>query len=272
MSLNLQNIEDRVSSARIVLQKSAGQRQHAVVSRVQASALLLAIKHASRQGFNADLRAHVSAIVQDVPFDSADMERVQAALDVPIIDLIRRKQQNYSSSVVMFNDPEVQTLLDLASTSGDRLDVIVHRVAKCGCRCIDEKSAKLLASLWVMLSEPPANLAHMTASSKAAMLKHFKSVLKAVCDRYEKPAEYVLTLPSSPVQFRQAYPSLYREAYLVPGTQQLTHPTGKCPVDLELLIKFDQSYMCRDRGRGTMIANDGATDALQVNCFFSRAS
>ena len=248
--INVRAVEDRIRSAKGHLKQSVGKLWHLHVSKIQCAALIVSIKHAAQTaGFTADIRGNLSNLIQEVQFTAEDSDRVQQALvpqQMPS-SVARRKQQNYSSLVVMFNEHETRGLLDRGATSGQRLEIIVCRAGANGCRCIDERSAKMLASLWMVLSEPPENLGQLSGFSKAAMLKHFKATLKAGLDKLDTPTEYLHSLPESPAEFKQLHPKLYKEAYMAQSGKILP-PTGRCLVDLELLIKFNQSYQCRDRG------------------------
>ena len=232
-------IRARIGSARLLLQSlAADESAHSAVSRTQCSALVESVK---RVCLTNEEKASLAEVALGVQWSTNDVQTVAEAF-LPTAKRARRDMQDFANIHEFFLQAEWDHVQASGATLSDRIDVLLSRCLKLGCRCPTEPTSQHLASMILVLSEPADRLGLLTAGQKSDMMNHVKTEFRRWVRRSNAPAEYIHTLPPNFGMLCQSYPKIKEVAY---AAGQSPVP---CPIDIRLVHSLSQTYRCRGGG------------------------
>jgi hypothetical protein len=228
-------IRARIGSARLLLDVVAGQPSHLAASRTQCVALVETVK---RSSVSVDERATLSELALGVQWAGVDGKIVAEAF-VPALKGQRHKMQDWQCIHEYFLESEWDHMLGVHATLSSRIEVLLNRAIKLGCRCPSEHTLKHMTSFLLVLSEPADRLGLVNASQKSDLMQHIKGEFKKWARRADEPVEYMLQLPACVNTLRQLHPMVINIAY---SSGQSPIP---CRIDIKLVHSVNFSFKCR---------------------------
>ena len=246
MAASVRPIKARLGAARLLLE---GMRvrptseEYRLASATQRIAVVAAINE--HNALHAEERADLSAMALKVPWAEEDKLMILSKLvqeEPEKMQRTRREQQDFESCPWYFTADEWEVLLDASVPQIVKRDSLVRRCVALGLRCPTETTKKLIASMWMIVSEPhKPNLLKLTPSSKVAIKKDVSKAFEGARKKLPPPAVYLAKLPARPQDLKRERPDFFATAY----------PSGE-PVESKLdyafLREFDNSYSCRGEG------------------------
>ena len=184
-----------------------------------------------------------------VPWHGSDRLAIaQALVAEPAASPLRarRKQQDYTSLHGFFAEGERLVLRDDSVAMVSKVQLLISRAGKLGCRCPTEPSLKMWASLAIATGGDHAS---MTPAQKGEMHRFLRTEFKRAVRYLPDPPAYLEKLPTVPQDLQRLCPQLYREAY------ESTGPPVACMVDSTLLISVNSSFRCRGADRAAQPTN-----------------
>ena len=246
MAASVRPIKARLGAARLLLEGMPvrpSSEEHRLASATQRIAVVAAINE--HNALHAEERADLSAMALKVPWAEEDKLMILSKLvqeEPEKMQRARREQQDFESCPWYFTADEWEVLLDASLPQIVKRDSLVRRCVALGLRCPTETTKKLIASMWMIVSEPhKPNLLKLTPSSKVAIKKDVSKAFEVARKKLPPPAVYLAKLPARPQDLKRERPDFFATAY----------PSGE-PVESKLdyafLRKFDNSYSRRGEG------------------------
>lgn len=187
-------------------------------------------------------RADVIALVLDAHFAGDDVARLLGALappQGPDPKRRRRATQVWGDALLLyFTEKQWESLKDMELPGASKLDMIIRTALNLGLRCPAEPTLKLMASLWMLCSEPDDVLTTMNRFQKLAMYQHVKGTFDTARKRAADPLHYITELPPNAVDYMQLYPEMYTAVF---------RDASPCQpqVHVAVLNELNDSYGCR---------------------------
>ena len=244
-------VRARIGAARLLLETIADKAAHEAASQTQRIALIEVIK---RSSLTVGELAELSELALGVAWAGDDSRHVAAAL-VPSSKGMRRNMQDYQNLHEFFVQSEWDAIMHASATLASRLEVILSRAMKLGCRCPSEHTLQHMTSLLLVLCEPADRLSFLTAAQKSDMMAHVRADFKRWARRADKPVEHLEKLPATMKTLRELFPSMVEHAYL-PGEAPVA-----CVIDIKLVHSLSASYRCRG---GNLPAPSAMVPTLQL--------
>ena len=154
----------------------------------------------------------------------------------------RRKTESSMQNFAAFVD--YMTEAQWSSLLSDKLgfhairDVLICILASLGCRNMDEHTAKLVASLLLLLTRSWEDCVALSATEKAKVKQDFKDEFKRQLRSRAPPKVWQLSLPSDWTKLRAAHADFFAEVY---GEELPV----KCKVNWQKLVNLNGSFKCR---------------------------
>ena len=154
----------------------------------------------------------------------------------------RRKTESSMQNFAAFVD--YMTEAQWSSLLSDKLgfhairDVLICILASLGCRNMDEHTAKLVASLLLLLTRSWDDCVALSATEKAKVKQDFKDEFKRQLRSRAQPKVWQLSLPSDWTKLRAAHADFFAEVY---GEELPV----KCKVNWQKLVNLNGSFKCR---------------------------
>ncbi len=134
------------------------------MSELQANAIAAMVQDSS---LNAQEMAAVSEAAAKLPWHSpADLARIIGGMEPAQVPKKRRVQQDFTSILSYFTEPQWSALLDPTNDADAKLSGILGHCVKLGLRNPTEPTAKLICSLWTVCSSDPMTLGKLTSIEK----------------------------------------------------------------------------------------------------------
>ena len=246
MAASVRPIKARLGAARLLLEGMPARptsEEYRLASATQRIAVVAAINE--HNALHAEERADLSAMALKVPWAEEDKLMILSKLvqeEPEKMERARREQQDFESCPWYFTADEWEVLLDASVPQIVKRDSLVRRCVALGLRCPTETTKKLIASMWMIVSEPhKPNLLKLTPSSKVAIKKDVSKAFEVARKKLPPPAVYLAKLPARPQDLKRERPDFFATAY----------PSGE-PVESKLdyafLREFDNSYSRRGEG------------------------
>ena len=246
MAASVRPIKARLGAARLLLEGMRARptsEEYRLASATQRIAVVAAINE--HNALHAEERADLSAMALKVPWAEEDKLMILSKLvqeEPEKMQRTRREQQDFESCPWYFTADEWEVLLDASVPQIVKRDSLVGRCVALGLRCPTETTKKLIASMWMIVSEPhKPNLLKLTPSSKVAIKKDVSKAFLVARKKLPPPAVYLAKLPARPQDLKRERPDFFATAY----------PSGEpveIKVDYAFLREFDNSYSRRGEG------------------------
>ncbi len=242
-------IKARVGAARVALEQQVGRPTHAIVSKLQAKALIELFGVAQ---ITAEDRLDLASDVMHFQWaDQADLDKVMQELGnashgpEPPLKKARRLNQTFAAVSNYFTDAVWESLTSDAP-QGAKLSTILNVVTRLGLRLPTEPTLKWLTSLWLVTSETESALGVMPELTKRTMYIHLKGAFNSLRAKLQDPVEWIDVLPENPFELQAKHPMLWAAAMGggAPGIAQ---------IDIKKVAELDATYGCRG-GRPSIVA------------------
>ena len=128
--------------------------------------------------------------------------------------MARRSMQDFESMLLYAPHSMWQTLLSPDVPGQCKMDAIVSLLIGLGCRTPSEPTVKVAASWWMVVSEPPAEMAALSRASKTMLFKHMKSAIHKARLHAPSPPVHIQALPSSPHEYKERYSEMWDAYYM----------------------------------------------------------
>lgn len=164
--------------------------------------------------------------------------------------------QDFSSFIDYCTESQWSLLLLESVGFSAKRDLIICILISLGCRNMDEKTAKLAASLLLLLTRGLEKCMTLLPAQKALTKQDFKEEFKRQARARPSPSSFLSTLPSAWGTLRSESPDLFGEVY------KSGELPVKCKVDVQHLQQVDSSYRCRGASKGAQAAPSAAVVSL----------
>jgi len=241
--MTFREIKSRLGVAQLLLRGDMDDASRSSMSRLQS---LAAIELMTSQStvLTASESADLASFAATIPWCVSDLGNILTALEgsSPTPPKRRRPQQDFKALVHYFSAAEWSDLFQEGTGKDLKLQKILMRGYDLGLRTPSEQSLKLIASLWMAVSESPATLSNLDAVQKSANLSFTKLQFDQLRRRDgSDPAIWWDTLPA-PLEYlnkqQNLFKAIFRDSMPVPPTDELT----------TMLMQLDMSYGCRNAG------------------------
>eukprot|EP00929_Paragymnodinium_shiwhaense_P067963 TRINITY_DN34158_c0_g1_i1.p1 TRINITY_DN34158_c0_g1~~TRINITY_DN34158_c0_g1_i1.p1 ORF type:complete len:586 (-),score=129.69 TRINITY_DN34158_c0_g1_i1:123-1823(-) len=235
-------LKTRLGTARLLLEDCTDERFRPSLSAAQKEATQELLRRCG--SFDAEQRADILATISRIAWHCDDGIELAKAVSKessaqPVAARLREPMQNYSAFSSYFTAVGWELLRSPAASYAAKLELVICRLARLGCRNPTEPTSKLCSALLLLVSKSWEEVLAMTPDSKQATMQSFKNEFKRQVRFLAAPRLYIKTLPTSTETFLSEYPDFFAAAF---DEKQL--PVA-CQVDWQKLQQIDMSFCCR---------------------------
>ena len=210
----LPEVMARLGCARMLLMRSKDTAQHAIVSRLQADAVvdLMQRQAVEMADMAPGMRAKMGALATAGAWCPGDMAKimslVQPPAPLPRQAAVRTKMQKFTPNILNYFTAAEWDRMQGQQSLGAAVDFLIGRLHQLGGRCLSEPCKAWCSSLLLSLH----GLGNATEATKKQVLEYFK---KEYANRGRKAAKQepcLLELPH-PSELKAKYPQLHYSVF-----------------------------------------------------------
>ncbi|CAK0895667.1 unnamed protein product [Prorocentrum cordatum] len=157
----------------------------------------------------------------------------------------RQAQQKYTTFLEFFTEDNWSRLMpddgELPPSTAC-LHLIIQRVVRLGGDNVCERTTKLMASMWLLITDP--NAYKLNCFQLKATRGYVKSEYRTIADKFPGPGFHMGPLPNLPGDLARSHPQAYAKAC---STRAGDGPM-RCPLSMSKLRDLDNRYRCRGVG------------------------
>ena len=203
----------RLGCARMLLLRSKGTPQHAIVSRLQADAVidLMQRQAVAIAAMSTDMRARMAALAIAGAWHPTDLANIMKLLHPPAPKqtVVRAQMHKFTPNILhYFTAAEWEQMRSRQQSLGVAVDFLIGRLHQLGGICLSEPCKAWCSSLLLSLH----GMANSTESTRKQVLVFFKAEYARRGRKATKVEPFLLELPQ-PAELKAKHPQLHYSVF-----------------------------------------------------------
>ena len=202
----------RLGCARMLLLRSKDTPQHAIVSRLQADAVISLMQRqaVAIAAMSTDMRARMAALATAGAWHPTDIANIMKFLHPPAPKqiVVRAKMQKFTPNILHYFTAAEWEQMRGQQSLGVAVDFLIGRLHQLGGRCLSEPCKAWCSSLLLTLN----GMSNCTESTRKQVLEFFKAEYARRGRKATKVEPFLLELPQ-PTELKAKHPQLHYSVF-----------------------------------------------------------